>query len=130
VRTRRGIGIPPAALTWRFSRSSAPGGQHVNTSSTKVDLRCDIAMVDAPEDVRQLLHSRLGPVVRVSSSQERSQRRNRDRALDRLCAILDAATEVDPPRHATRPTRASVERRLEDTRRRGARKNDRRWTTD
>jgi ribosome-associated protein len=114
-------------LTWRFSRSSAPGGQHVNTSSTKVELRCDVTMLQAPEHVRSLLLERLGGVVRVQSSQERSQRRNREQAVAKLCAVLDAATEVEVPRRATRPTRGSVQRRLVEKERQSRRKRERNW---
>jgi ribosome-associated protein len=127
IRTATGIVVPDAAVTWRFSRSSAPGGQHVNTSSTKVELRCDVTMLQAPERVRTLLLERLGPVVRVQSSQERSQRRNRERAVTKLCAVLDAATEVESPRRPTRPTRGSVQRRLADKERQSRRKTDRNW---
>ena len=127
LRTPAGIGVPPAALTWRFSRSSAPGGQHVNTSSTKVELRCEVALLDAPEHLRPRLEERLGTVVRVTSSQERSQRRNREVAASRLCALIDAATVVETPRRPTRPSRGSVQRRLADKEHHSRRKSERRW---
>jgi len=127
IRTATGIVVPDAAVTWRFSRSSAPGGQHVNTSSTKVELRCDIAMLQASDAVRELLLERLGALVRVTSSQERSQRRNRETAVTKLCALLDAATAVEIPRRPTRPTRGSVQRRLAEKERQSRRKSDRRW---
>ena len=131
IRTATGIAVPGDALTWRFTRSSAPGGQHVNTSSTKVELRCDVTLLHAPESVRALLLARLGPVVRVQSSQERSQRRNREQAVTKLCAALDAAAAVETPRRPTRPTRGSVQRRLAEkdrhSRRKTERKNDRNW---
>jgi ribosome-associated protein len=130
IRTPGGIVLPAPALTWRFSRSSAPGGQHVNTSSTKVELRCDLTMLDVPEATRAVLVDRLGAVVRVTSAQERSQRRNRETAVTKLCAVLDSATKVDAPRRATRPTRSSVQRRLADKEHHSRRKNDRRWSRD
>ena len=127
IRTPAGIVVPPGALTWRFSRSSAPGGQHVNTSSTKVELRCEVAMLDVSDATRALLLERLGTVVRVTSSQERSQRRNREQAVTKLCGVLDSATAIEIPRRATRPTRGSVERRLADKDRHSRRKRERRW---
>jgi ribosome-associated protein len=127
LRTQAGIGVPPSALTWRFSRSSAPGGQHVNTSSTKVELRCEVAMLDAPEHLRPRLEERLGTIVRVTSSQERSQRRNREVAATRLCALIDAATVVETPRRPTRPSRGSIQRRLADKEHHSRRKSERRW---
>ena len=127
IRTPSGIVVPPNALTWRFTRSSAPGGQHVNTSSTRVELRCDLSLVDTSDAIRELLMQRLGEVVRVTSSEERSQRRNRERAVTRLCAMLDGATIVEVPRRPTRPTRGSVQRRLADKDHHSRRKSERRW---
>lgn len=127
IRTPSGIVVPPSALTWRFTRSSAPGGQHVNTSSTRVELRCDLSMVHTSEAIRERLIDRLGEVVRVTSSEERSQRRNRERAVTRLCAMLDTATVVEVPRRPTRPSRGSVQRRLAEKDHHSRRKSERRW---
>jgi len=130
LRTPGGIGVPATALSWRFTRSSAPGGQHVNTSSTRAELRCDVAAVDAPADVVARLLERLGTEVRAASQAERSQLRNRERATARLLAMLDEAAAIDPPRRATRPTRASVHRRLDGKRLQSERKASRRWRGD
>ena len=128
IRTPGGIVVPAHALTWRFTRSSAPGGQHVNTSSTRVELRCDVALLHVADDgTRDLLLGRLGTVVRVTSSQGRSQLRNREDAVKKLCAVLDEAAAVDALRRPTRPTRGSVHRRLADKQQQSRRKSARRW---
>lgn len=118
--------VPAAALAVRFSRSSAPGGQHVNTSSTKVDLRCDVRLVIATDAVRQRVLDAIGDEVRVVVQSERSQLRNRTEALRRLAERLDEAAIAPVDRRATRPTRASVRRRLDDKRRHSERKSSRR----
>jgi ribosome-associated protein len=128
--TPGGIGIPDTSLTWRFSRSSAPGGQHVNTSSTRAELRCNVTMVVAPDHIRDRLLERIGTELRVSSQQERSQWRNRQRALTRLMTLLDEAAVIDPPRRPTRPSRASIHRRLDAKQRSAERKSSRRWRPD
>lgn len=119
--------IPLAELTWRFSRSGGPGGQHANTSDTRAEVRFDI--VGSPSlgpRQRARLQQRLGDEVRVVASDERSQARNRDLALRRLADRLSDALRIDTPRRATKPTKASVHRRLQDKRRRATRKADRR----
>lgn len=119
--------IPLAELTWRFSRSGGPGGQHANTADTRVEVRFDIAGSPSlgPRQ-RARLRERLGDEVRVVASDERSQARNRDLALRRLADRLSDGLRVDAPRRATRPTKASVQRRLQDKRRQASRKADRR----
>lgn len=119
--------IPLAELTWRFSRSGGPGGQHANTSDTRAEVRLDVRACSTlgPRQRARLLE-RLGPEVRVVASDERSQARNRDLALERLAARLEAALRVEAPRHATRPTRGSVERRLAGKKRQADRKAGRR----
>jgi len=127
VRVSPTLVIPASELRWRFSRSGGPGGQHANTSDTRVEVRFDIAGSPSlgPRQRARLLE-RLGDEVRVVAADERSQARNRDLALDRLCERLAAALRVDPPRRRTTPSAASVRRRLEAKRRQGARKADRR----
>jgi ribosome-associated protein len=123
-----GVHIPVAELTWRFSASSGPGGQHVNTSNTRAEVRFDVAASPSlPSWARDRLLARLGPVVTVTASDNRSQARNRAAALRRLASRLARALEVDPARTPTRPTRASQRRRVEGKRRRGARKQERRF---
>ena len=122
-----GITVPVNELIWRFSASGGPGGQHVNTANTKVEARFDIAASKSlPEWARARLMSRLGPRVSVTASDRRSQLRNRQLALERLAERLSAALHRDPPRRATRPTKASVRRRVEAKRRQGDRKRQRR----
>ena len=126
----RGLAIPLSELSWRFSGSGGPGGQHVNTANTRAEVRLDLANSPSiPESARGLLVERLGPVVAVAASDRRSQAQNRDLALGRLAERLSAALEVRRSRRATRPTRGSERRRLEAKRRQAQRKRDRggRW---
>jgi ribosome-associated protein len=123
--------IPIDELSWRFTGSGGPGGQHANTSNTRVELTWDIAASSAPGPrQRELLVERLGSTVRVVVSDERSQTRNRDLALERLRTKLSAALRVQTPRRATRPSRGSQERRLESKRRHAERKRQRRQDPD
>jgi ribosome-associated protein len=126
LRVTASLVIPLSELEWRFSGSGGPGGQHANTANTRVEVRFD---VDASPSLgprqRARLRQRLGPTVRVVAADERSQSRNRQLALERLRARLAAALRIERPRHATRPTAASRERRLEDKRRQSARKRQR-----
>lgn len=119
--------IPVAELKWRFSRSGGPGGQHANTSDTRAEVRFDV--VGSPSlgpRQRSRLLERLGPEVRVVVSDERSQARNRELALQRLAGRLAEALRVTTPRRSTRPTKGGVERRLEGKRRQADRKAGRR----
>lgn len=119
--------LPGAELDERFSTSGGPGGQHANTSHTRVELRFDIAASAAlSEHQRNRLLERFGNEIRVVADDERSQRRNRDLARTRLAARLSSALEPVRQRRPTRPTRGSQRRRLEAKRRRGATKRDRR----
>lgn len=119
--------IPIDELEWRFTGSGGPGGQHANTSNTRVELVWDLGASAAPAPRhRALLLERLGPIVRVVASDERSQARNRSLALERLRARLLTAMHVDAPRRATRPTRGSKERRLHAKRLHADRKRQRR----
>jgi ribosome-associated protein len=107
-------------LAWRFSGSGGPGGQHANTSNTRVEVRFDVATSPSlgPRQRARLLE-RLGEVVRVVASDERSQARNRELALERLRARLAEALRVERPRRPTAPTKASQRQRLDTKRRRG-----------
>ena len=115
----RSCAIPLSELRWRFSRSGGPGGQHANTADTRVEVTFDVAGSPSlgPRQRERLL-AKLGPELRVIVSEERSQARNRAIALDRLRDRLAAALKVERPRTATKPTRASKERRLESKRHR------------
>ena len=107
------LSIPWDELEWRFTGSGGPGGQHANTANTRVELRFDIAASPSlgPRQRDRLL-ARFGPVLRVVASDERSQARNRDLALARMADRLAGALHVPRSRRATRPSRASVERRI------------------
>lgn len=127
LRVSGSCSIPLAELTWRFSRSGGPGGQHANTADTRVEVRFDVeASPSLGPRQRARLLERLGPEVRVVAADERSQARNRSLALERLRERLAAGLRVETPRRATRPTAASVRRRLDDKRRQADRKAGRR----
>jgi ribosome-associated protein len=118
--------VPLDELEWRFSASGGPGGQHVNTSNTRAEVRFDVAGSPSlgPRQRARLLE-RLGPEVRVVASDERSQLRNRELALERLRSRLAEGLRVEKPRRATRPTKASKERRLDEKRQRSETKRRR-----
>lgn len=124
------IVVPAAELEWRYAASGGPGGQHANTSNTRVELRFDIAASPSlPPAVRDRLIERLGPVVSVVAADERSQWQNRRRALLRLQARLAEALVVRRRRVATKPTAGSRRRRLDAKRRDAQRKEARRPPT-
>src|SRR3954468_17445104 len=110
LRVSRSCSIPLSELTWFFTPSGGPGGQHANTSNTRAEVRFDVAGSPSlgPRQ-RARLGDRLGPEVRVVASTERSQARNRALALERLAARLAGALHVDRPGVATRATRGSRE---------------------
>ncbi|MEC3996175.1 alternative ribosome rescue aminoacyl-tRNA hydrolase ArfB [Actinacidiphila sp. DG2A-62] len=123
---RGSVSLPETELVWRFSRSSGPGGQHVNTSDSQVELRFDLAATRAlppvwKERALERLAGRLHDgVLTVRSSEHRSQWRNRETAAARLASLLAQATA--PPPKARRPTRIPRgvnERRLQAKKRRG-----------
>ena len=114
-----GVTIPESELSWRFSRSSGPGGQGVNTADSRVELMWDAAGTTALSPVqRERLLDRLSGrlvdgVLTIAASEFRAQLRNRDAARDRLAAIVADALRPPPPaRRATKPTRGAKERRL------------------
>jgi ribosome-associated protein len=123
--------LPDRELTWRFSRSSGPGGQHVNTTDTRVELSWTPAMSEALTEAQKqavtghLRHRLADGTLTVVSSQYRSQHRNREAARVRLEELVAAALAPRKQRRATKPSRASVERRLAAKRRRSQTKRDR-----
>jgi ribosome-associated protein len=126
LRVNRSLTIPLDELEWRFSGSGGPGGQHANTANTRAEVRFDVeASSSLGSRHRARLLERLGPLVRVVASDERSQTRNRELALTRLAERLAAALKIQTPRRPTRPTMASRQRRLSDKRRQGRRKRER-----
>ncbi|HEY1916422.1 MAG TPA: alternative ribosome rescue aminoacyl-tRNA hydrolase ArfB [Streptosporangiaceae bacterium] len=113
------ITVPETELSWRFSHSSGPGGQSVNTADSRVELSFDLAATTVlPRMLKErallALAGRLADgVLTVTASEHRSQFRNREAAADRLSALLtDAIAPPPAPRRPTRPTRGSRERRL------------------
>ena len=120
LRVTRSLSIPLSELEWKFSGAGGPGGQHANTANTRVEVRfaVDRSPSLSPHQRARLL-DRIGPLARVVASDERSQARNRQLALDRLGARLAEALQVRRHRRPTAPTRGSRERRLTAKRKRG-----------
>ncbi|MDX6372531.1 MAG: ribosome-associated protein [Nocardioidaceae bacterium] len=129
--------VPAAELVERFSRSSGPGGQGVNTADTRVQLSYDVAgSASLPEHLRARVLERLegrlvDGVLTVSASEHRTQLDNRRAARERLAdALREAAAPPPAKRRATRPTRGSKERRLSEKKRRGETKRGRQGRFD
>jgi ribosome-associated protein len=129
----RGTVIPAEELSWRFSRSSGPGGQSVNTTDSRAEVSYDLAGSTALGPVlkqralRALADRLVDGVITVSASEHRSQLRNREAAANRLAGLLSAATAPPPAaRRPTRPSRAARERRLAEKERRSRLKRLRR----
>ena len=119
IRVTRSVSIPRSEIELRFSRSSGPGGQHAQKSDTRVEAVFDVEASSAlSEAQRRRVIAKAGPVLRAVAQDERSQWRNRELATERLVEELREALRVPRPRRATRPTKASVERRLQGKRRR------------
>ncbi|HEX2425536.1 MAG TPA: alternative ribosome rescue aminoacyl-tRNA hydrolase ArfB [Actinomycetota bacterium] len=137
LRVTRSVVIPERELTWRFSRSSGPGGQSVNTADSRVELSLDVASTSALGPVQRarvlerLSRRLVDGVLTVSASEHRSQLRNREAALERMAKILaDALAPPPPRRRPTKPRRGAVERRLADKKRRSRTKRLRRSDED
>lgn len=128
----QGLRIPDAELAEQFTHASGPGGQGVNTSDSRVQLRLDLATTTAVDDEqRERLLSVLAPrlagsVLTVSAEEHRAQRRNRVAARERLAAILREAIAPPVVRRPTKPTKGSKRRRLDGKRRRSETKQNRR----
>ena len=137
LRVTRSVVVPEGELRWRFSRSSGPGGQSVNTADSRVALSLDLSTTSALGPVQRArvierLRRRLvDGVLTVTASEQRSQLQNREAARERLAKILASALAPPPPkRRPTRPSRGAVERRIADKKRRSRTKRDRRATDD
>lgn len=132
IRITPTISVPDDALTERFIRASGPGGQNVNKVATAVELRCDLKLVDLPLDMQQRLQILAGRqltldnVLVITSDTHRSQERNRAEAVGRLTALLKRAAIRPKKRIATRPTKASKQRRLDAKSRQSKLKSQRR----
>ena len=126
------VRIPAEAIEWQFARSSGPGGQHVNRTSSKAMLRLDVARSPhLPDDVRRRIIARRTGVTAdgmlvITSQRHRDQPRNVADCLEKLAAIVAAALVVPKRRRPTRTPRAAVARRLDTKRRRSATKRLRR----
>ena len=129
--------VPAAELTERFSRSSGPGGQGVNTTDSRVELSWDIgSSPSVPEWLRERLLARLasrlaGGVLTVAVSTQRAQLANRAEARERMASVLRSAAAPPPPkRRPTKPSKGAKERRLAEKKRRGRTKQTRRVRPD
>jgi len=130
VRVTGSVAIPLSELEWRFGPSGGPGGQHANRAHTRAEVRFDVVNTRSlSETQRARVLARLGDVVVISADDERSQLRNRRLALDRLRQRLADALRVEPPRRPTRPSKGSVQRRLDAKQRQSQRKRERRRPT-
>jgi ribosome-associated protein len=124
------LAIDPAEIQETFVRAAGPGGQHVNTTSSAVQLRFDVRHSPSlPDDVRQRLERLAGRrltrdgVLVLMAQGERSQKRNREEALGRLVDLIRAAARPPVPRKKTKPPKASKRRRLDDKKRQGTTKS-------
>ncbi|MBQ1046010.1 aminoacyl-tRNA hydrolase [Micromonospora sp. C32] len=129
--------VPAAELRERFSRSSGPGGQGVNTTDSRVELSFDLGgSPSVPEALRERALARLAGrlvdgVLTVTASEHRAQLANREAARERMAALLREAVAPPPkPRRPTRPSRGAKERRLAEKKRQSQRKRDRRVDGD
>jgi ribosome-associated protein len=127
IRVTKSVVVPRSEIELRTSRSSGPGGQHAQKSESRVEAVFDVETSSALSDAqKRRVVAKAGPVLRAVAQDERSQLRNRELATERLVAALREALRVPRRRVPTAPTAASRERRLEDKRRRGQLKRQRR----
>ena len=119
IRVTRSVVLPLSDVELRTSRSSGPGGQHAQKTESRVEAVLDVEASSALTDAqKRRVVTRAGPVLRAIAQDERSQARNRELALERLVEQLREALRVPRKRRPTKPTEASIERRLADKRRR------------
>jgi len=131
------LSIPRTELQYRATRSGGPGGQHVNTSSTRIELLWDLnGSRVVTDEQRERLRTRLAPrldsegMVRVVASDHRSQGQNREAADGRLAALIRHALHVPKKRRPTKPTRAAKEKRLSEKKKQSDKKRNRRVDGD
>ena len=123
----RNLELPLSEVELRTSRSSGPGGQHANVTASRVEAVFDVEASQALDgEHKRRIRARLGPVVRATAQDTRSQARNRELALERLASRLASALVAQRPRRPTEPSRAARRRRMEAKRRRGELKRARR----
>ena len=131
IRVTRSVSIPRSEIRIRVSRSSGPGGQHANTAETRVEAVLDVEASSAlTEAQKRRVVAKAGSTLRAVAQDERSQLRNRELAVERLVEQLREALKVQRRRVATKPTKASRERRLESKKRRSTTKRLRRRPPD
>lgn len=127
IRVTRSVVLPLGEVELRFSRSSGPGGQHANTSETRVEAVFDVASSSAlTEHQKRRVLAKAGPTIRAVAQDERSQWRNRELAVERVVAQLREALRVERRRVPTKPSAAAKQRRLDEKRRRSETKRLRR----
>lgn len=127
IRVTRSVAVPLSEIELQFSRSSGPGGQHAQTSETRVVAVFDVESSSAlTEAQKRRVVARAGPVLRAVAQDERSRTRNRELALERLVATLREALRVERRRVPTRPSATARARRLTEKKRRGETKRLRR----
>ena len=127
LRTADGLVVPRTALHWTFARSGGAGGQHINKTSSKATLIVAVESVTGRDISLTRIRAKLPSEIRVTSQSSRSQWRNRQLCLAQLAEILDTAAKApSPKRRKSKPTRGSVERRLESKRRESDKKESRR----
>ena len=121
------LAIPLSEIELRASRSSGPGGQHANVTASRVEAVFDVASSRSLDEARRArLLERVGPVVTAVAQDARGQSRNRELALSRLAAKIATALRVQRRRRPTKPSRGARQRRLDEKRRAGERKRNRR----
>lgn len=131
------LAIPRSEIQYRATRAGGPGGQHVNTSSTRIELLWDLTGSQAiDEDQRARIRAKLAPrldaegMVRVVASDRRSQAQNKQAADERLASLLRHALHVPKKRRATKPTRAAKEKRLSEKKKHSDKKRERQVPLD
>jgi ribosome-associated protein len=137
LRVSPSVTIPASELEWRFSRSGGAGGQHVNTTDSRVELSWDVegslALTEAQRSraQRALSGATVEGVITIAVSERRSQLRNREIARDRLAQLVaDAIAPPPPPRRPTKPSKAAKQRRVDSKKRRGQTKQLRQRPSD
>ena len=124
---RRSLDIDRNELSFRYTKSGGPGGQHSNKVNTRVELTWSIAdTVSFSEIEKELLVQRLGPKVRVVVSKYRSQKRNKDLALEKLTSLVERNLRTEPKRVPSKPSASKKRKRVDDKRKRGELKRQRR----
>jgi ribosome-associated protein len=131
IQVTRSVVLPVDEIRYRTSRSSGPGGQHAQKTETRVEAVFDVEGSQALTEIqKRRVVARAGPTLRAIAQDERSQARNRELATERLVAQLRDALKVPRKRRPTKPSRAAVERRLEQKKRRSQTKRLRRANND